>query len=264
MTFNIWTFLFEVLNFLVLAFVLHRLLYHPLRAAIEKRRQAAVAEREEAAKLHREASELQQRLQHQLADQEQERQKVFRQAHEQAEADRKKLLAETERVIRERQEEQRRALERERKEALAALRGEVAGLAVGLAKRLLTEAADSTLHRQLTLRLTETLRQLPEEDRQQLRNQWQPEDGAVLETAQELDGATMEQVTGAATAILGRSVTLVVRVRPDLLGGVSLRLGGQVWDASLAGQLGDASLPSSPLFSASGGEAKGNGVEARS
>ena len=35
MTFNGWTFLFQVLNFVVLAYALHRLLYRPLREAIE-------------------------------------------------------------------------------------------------------------------------------------------------------------------------------------------------------------------------------------
>src|SRR5262249_32360016 len=142
MTFNVWTFLFEVLNFLVLAFVLHRLLYRPLREAVERRQQAVAREREEAARASQEAAGLQQRLQEQLAEQEQERQLRLRQAHEQAEADRKKLLAETERVIRDRQEEQRRALAREREEALQALHGEVAGMALDLARRLLAGVAD--------------------------------------------------------------------------------------------------------------------------
>jgi F-type H+-transporting ATPase subunit b len=240
MTFNVWTFLFEVLNFLVLAFVLHRLLYRPLREAVERRQQAVAREREEAARAGREAVGLQQRLQEQLAEQEQERQKLLRQAHEQAEADRKKLLAETERVIQERQEEQQRALAREREEALQALHGEVAGMALDLARRLLAGAADCTLHRQLALRLVEALRAVPERDREQLQAHWQPGDGAVLETAQDLDGPTLGQVVGAVGTVLGRPVTPAVQVRPELLGGVRLRLGGQVWDASLAGQLGDA------------------------
>jgi F-type H+-transporting ATPase subunit b len=237
MTFNVWTFLFEVLNFLVLAFVLHWLLYRPLRAAVERRQQGAAREREEAASARQEAAALEQRLQAQLAEQERERQQLLRQAHEQAEADRKKLLAETERVIRDRQEEQRRALAREREEALQALQGEVAGIAVDLTRRLLAGAADSTLHRQLTLRLAEALGQVPAEEREHLRAQWQPGDGAVLETAQELDGPALGQVTDAVGIVLGRPVTPAVQVRPELLGGVRLRLGGQVWDASLAGQL---------------------------
>lgn len=32
MAFNIWTFLFEIVNFVVLACILHRLLYRPLRS----------------------------------------------------------------------------------------------------------------------------------------------------------------------------------------------------------------------------------------
>jgi F-type H+-transporting ATPase subunit b len=243
MTFNIWTFLFEVLNFLVLAFVLHRLLYHPLREAVERRRREVAREQEEAEKARQDAATLESRLKQQLADQEQERLKLLREAHEQAEADRKKLLAETERVIRDRQEEQRRALEREREEALQSLRGEVADWAVGLTRRLLAEAADSSLHRQLALRLVETLRHTPEGECEHLRDQWQPGDGAVLETSQALDDATLGQITDGAEAVLGRPVVPAVQVRPELVCGVRLRLGGQVWDASLAGQLDEGPVP---------------------
>jgi F-type H+-transporting ATPase subunit b len=247
MTFNVWTFLFEVLNFLVLAFVLHRLLYRPLREAVERRQQAAAREREEAAAAHREAEALQQRWQRQLAEQEHERQQLLHEAHEQAEAERKKLLADSESLVRARQEEQRRALEREREEVLQALQGEVTSMALDLARRLLAEAADATLHRQLALRLVETLQQVSEDDRGHLQAQWQSGDGAVLETAQKLDEPTLGRVAGAVAATLGRPVTPAVQLRPELLGGVRLRLGGQVWDASLAGQLGEGPLPATEV-----------------
>jgi F-type H+-transporting ATPase subunit b len=237
MTFNLWTFLFEALNFLVLAFVLHWLLYRPLREAVERRQEATTRARGEAEKARQAAADLESQLQRQLAEQEQERQKLLREAHEQAEAERKKLLADTEAVVRGRQDDQRRALQRERNEALLALRNEVAGMAVDLTRRLLAEAADRSLHQQLTLRLIETLHQAAQQDGEQLRAQWQPSDGAALETAEELDRETLGRVTEAVATVLGRPVTPAVQVRPELLGGVRLRLGGHVWDATLSGQL---------------------------
>ncbi len=40
MVFNVWTFLFQVVNFLVLVAILRWLLYSPLREAIDRRREA--------------------------------------------------------------------------------------------------------------------------------------------------------------------------------------------------------------------------------
>jgi len=242
MTFNLWTFLFEVLNFLVLAYVLHRLLYRPLRAAVEKRQQETARARTEADKARQEAEELLQQVQERQARQEQERQKLLREAHQLAEADRKRLLAEAERTVRERQEEARKALDREREETLHALRGEMTDLALDLTRRLLKGAADRTLQTQLIRRLIETLHTLPEAERAQLRSHWQPQDAAVLETAEELDGAALSEVADAVKTALDRQVTPSVSVRPELIGGVRLRLGGQVWDASLAGQLDHSHL----------------------
>jgi len=239
MTFNLWTFLFEILNFLVLAFVLHRLLYRPLREAVARRQEATARARTEADKARQEAQDLEHQLQERLAQQDREREKTLRTAHEQAEAERKQLVAEAERTIRERQDEARKTLDREREESLRTLRSEVATMALDLTRRLLTGAAERTLHIQLVRRLIETLHDLPEAEREQLARDWQPQDGAVLETAEALDAATLTDVNAAVSLVLQKPATPSVNVLPELIGGVRLRLGGQVWDASLAGQFED-------------------------
>jgi F0F1-type ATP synthase delta subunit len=38
-------------------------------------------------------------------------------------------------------------------------------------------------------------------------------------------------------SLAGRPLGMTVRVRPDLLGGVRLRIGGHVWDATISGPL---------------------------
>jgi F-type H+-transporting ATPase subunit b len=237
MTFNWWTFLFEALNFVVLAYVLHRLLYRPLREAIDKRRQANVQAQAEAEKARKEAEMLQQRLREQLAAAEQQRQELVHQAHEQAEAERKQLLVDTERATQRRQEEVRQSIAWEREQALKSLRQELIGQAIQLTERLLSQAVDRTLHQQLAIRLVERLRQVAEANSESLRTTWQIEDGAVLETAQDLDSETLGRVQAAVSSLVGKPVALTIQTRPALLGGLRLRIGGQVWDSSLAAPL---------------------------
>jgi F-type H+-transporting ATPase subunit b len=237
MHFNLWTFLFEAINFVVLAYVLRWLLYRPLRQAIDRRREADAKARADAEKARTEAEELHGQLAVRLAQATAESQAMVHKAREQAEAERRTVLSDAEQAVQRRREEVRQALDREREEALQALHGEVVGQAVELTRRLLQEAADRTLDRQLAGRLIETLRDIPDGEREELRRQWRPADGAVLETAAELDGATLDKVHEAVTAVVGQAAAPVVTTNPDLLGGVRLRMGGHVWDASLAGQL---------------------------
>jgi F-type H+-transporting ATPase subunit b len=237
MTFHWWTFLFEALNFVVLAYVLYRLLYRPLREAIEKRRAANVHAQEEAAKARQEAEALQQRLLEEFARAEQQRQELIHLAREQAASEGRKLLAEAEQAAHRRLEEALQDVQRERELALKSLHQEVIGQAIELTRRLLSEASDRTLHQQLALRLAQTLEQLPQEEREQLRATWHSSDGLVLESAQDLDAGTLERLTKAASGIVDQPLSLAVKNRPELVGGVRLRLGGHVWDGSLAGQV---------------------------
>lgn len=237
MAFNGWTFLFQLLNFVALAYILHRLLYGPLHAAIDQRRAANAKTQADAVAAQQQAAALQEQLEQQLADQEEKRQTAIREARAQAEKERGKLLAAAERRVEEQLKESRLAIERERDEAHKALHGEVIAHALALTQRLLREATDRTLHQQLALHLAEVLGQLSSVERDELRAQWQGGDGALLETAEELADPALAQVTQALTAALGTAVPLVVQVKPELLCGARLRVGGQVWDSSLAGQL---------------------------
>jgi F-type H+-transporting ATPase subunit b len=240
MTFNFWTFLFEMLNFLVLAYVLYRLLYRPLHQAIDRRREATARAQTEAETVRQEALAMQQQLQGQLAEVDKQRQEAIRQAQIEGETRRRELLAQAERAVQRRQEEVRQELEKERQEALAALRGDVVEQAVDLSRRLLRGAANRGLNEQFAERLAESLEGLPEVEREQVRQYWRLEDGAVLETAVDMNGEVKRRLSEAVTAVVGEPVELAVVTKPDLVGGVRLRLGGHVWDASLAGQLDQA------------------------
>ncbi len=88
MTFNIWTFLFEIVNFVVLAYILHRVLYRPLRAAIERRRAAIAQAQADAEKARDEALAMQKQLESQLADTERQRHEALQKTRELAEAER--------------------------------------------------------------------------------------------------------------------------------------------------------------------------------
>ena len=106
MVFNVWTFLFQVVNFLVLVAT-------PAMAALQARfaRRSIGAARPTPRRrptprpARREAAALQAALTQQLADLDHRREAVGREARERAEAERQTLLADTEQAIQRRREE---------------------------------------------------------------------------------------------------------------------------------------------------------------
>ncbi|MGP0069374.1 MAG: F0F1 ATP synthase subunit delta [Isosphaeraceae bacterium] len=246
MVFNVWTFLFQVVNFLVLVAILRWRLYEPLRDAIDRRREANEKARNDAVSARREAAGLQATLTpQQLADLDRQREAVIQEAHARAETERQPLIAQTEQSIRRHRAEVDQQFAREREEALRSLRAELVHSAVEMAERLLSEASGSMLQRQLTVELIEELRRIPDDDRQRLRDEWEDGDAAVVETASDLNGEVLHDLGGATESLAGRPLGVSVQVEPALLGGVRLRIGGQVWDTSMVGRLEELEAASS-------------------
>lgn len=61
----------------------------------------------------------------------------------------------------------------------------------------------------------------------------------ALESARDLTQDQVDSITSTVGAKLGKRVTAVVRVRPELLAGYKLRIGNRVIDATLKGMLTD-------------------------
>src|SRR5687767_5346152 len=59
----------------------------------------------------------------------------------------------------------------------------------------------------------------------------------IVETAYPLSNPVRERITGRLTQLLGREVILTTEVNEDLLGGLMVRVGDTVYDASLAARL---------------------------
>jgi F-type H+-transporting ATPase subunit b len=240
MTFNVSTFLFQVVNFAALAFVLHRLLYRPIRKAIEQRQADNLRARNEAEQARQEAGAAREELRKRLREFAEQREAMVRDAQKQTEAMRAKRLAEAEQEADAVRQRARQDVEALRTEAFQSWSSEVESLAIGLAERLLREAAGTSITHQLTVRLAETLERLPETDRRQIRQDMSPGGMAVLEVAQEIDDGARQQLVDAVCKLRETSGELRIETAPNLIAGARLRLDGHIWDASIAGQIAAA------------------------
>jgi len=149
MEFDLTTFFLEVLNFLVLVWLLKRFFYRPVLAVIEKRQADTAKVIADAAAMRREADELKKECQGRLAGVEQERAAARAGLDEEIAAERLRRLSAVEaEVTADRQ--RRQMLEgREKSEREAALEREAVSIATRFASRFLDRLAGPDLEAKL-------------------------------------------------------------------------------------------------------------------
>ncbi|MCA9608979.1 MAG: F0F1 ATP synthase subunit delta [Myxococcales bacterium] len=230
MALDLTTLAFETINFLVLAALLWRLVYRPLRRAIDARR-AAIAEDLEHARSAREAAEA-----HELEwrDREAElielRERIRAEAIDEAEAERARILARAREDADAERARVTQLLETERSAAAKWVRSAVwsrgTDLAGRLARELVPEALDDALFRRLLPVVEVHLAGL------------EGSDGEVELTGARLAATEQtEALRAVVAATLGRVPRMTVREDAELLAGWTVRIGDLVLDASLAGEL---------------------------
>ena len=143
------TLLFQFLNFFVLVAILAKFGYKPLLAVMEERKKRIEDDLRQAEEAKGAAAALQEEYTQKLLDARKEAMGIIEKATVQAETSADEILKDTQRLI-ERQKEQAKAqIAQEREQALAAAKGEVVGLSVTMAEKILGKEIDATIDDQL-------------------------------------------------------------------------------------------------------------------
>lgn len=232
------TFGLQVLNFLVLVWLLKRFLYKPVFTVITDRRAALERLRAEAERLRAEGETLKQRYEGRLAEWEQEKQQARARLHEELNKERARLMEEIHRSVAQEREKAKTLEERRRQELRR--QAEEAGLALGarFAARLLERLAQPTLTGQLAALAVEELRTLPEERRHTIRAICLNGDAvASVSSAHQLDESQREILSAALGEVVGRTVTCLWTEDASLLAGVQVSVGPWVFAANLRDEL---------------------------
>lgn len=148
---------FQIVNFLLLVFLLHRLLYRPVLNMLDQRKERIREGQEAAQQARTEAEQLRAEYERQLEESRAHARKIIEDATAAAERLREESVAnaqqEAQRILEKGQEELRAEVAHARRE----LRQEVATLSVAVAGKLIQESLDSEKNRELTARLVADL-----------------------------------------------------------------------------------------------------------
>ncbi len=235
MELDLTTFILELVNFLILVWLLKRFLYKPVLEVIEKRRAAIRASLDEAAQTQRAAEAAKEQYDHRLADWEHERETAREQLRAEIQQERARLMDEVKKELAAERSKAAARNQREAEEWRRKVEEQAQHLAAAFAARLLERAAGPELERRLVEAALEDLRALPPERAAELR------DGAAeatVWTATELPEALRQKIELALQGLAPEGpLRCTFEQQPELMAGMRVQLGPWTLQANLRDEL---------------------------
>lgn len=232
------TFFLEILNFLVLVWLLRRFLYRPVLAAITRRQESVRSQLDSARTIRAEAAALQNEYENRISSWQQERDRQLADLDNELQALRRQRMEELDQEITEAREkahasEQRRLADSRQELEAAALKQGTA-----FASSLLSELAGPELEQLLVDRTIRYLRDLPETRWQRLQEDLAENGGnCQITSAFELKAAQKQAVSAVIVDRLNMPQQLQFQTDSALICGLEILLGSWAVGANLRDEL---------------------------
>jgi F-type H+-transporting ATPase subunit b len=235
MKFNIWTFLLQTINFIVLLFILKRLLFKPVRDILQKRRDLVRESLEKVELTQKEAQALKEEQQTEMERLKELKVRMVDEMRANVLEEKKRLLAEAGQDAAERVEKAMALFEKEKAGFEAGLRERVVETVHLYSTNLLRGITDEELHRGIWRRFQNELERISRDIA--ARGMHDEEVKIELASAYPLGEEELGALQSALGKELSRKVTIHLTIDETLIAGVKLRFGDMVYDSSLAGQV---------------------------
>jgi F-type H+-transporting ATPase subunit b len=230
------TFILEIINFLILVWVLKRLLYVPIKKVILQRKETIQETLKQAEKLRGESKELQEKYENRLKDWEmekEEKQKVFQQEMEKEKARQLSLLQESlkkEREIMSAREQQRiqTLINKNLQKSLS--------LAAQFSAQFLKRLATPELEIKIIEIFCDDFMHLSSSELSELIENLTHET-IDIETAYSIADSQKELLLKILKKVLGDQIQCNFNMDPNLLSGISIRIGSHQLQANLRDEL---------------------------
>lgn len=227
----------QIINFIILLWLLKRFLYGPLLNAMQQRQERisniegeALAKEKEAAKQVGEYAE-------KIARLEEERQALLNSARGQAEEERQAYLVRARQEVMEKRESWEAALAREKDSFIREGTNLLGQEAVRIARAVLEDLAGEELEQRMALNLLNKLKNMPAEERLPIKESLGKEAGIRLYSSFPLKSPMQHRIKKDLAKELGLDLDVAFLVNGDLVCGLELEAGGYHLGWSIADYL---------------------------
>ncbi|MBV7331641.1 F0F1 ATP synthase subunit B [Chloroflexi bacterium TSY] len=227
MQFDWFTFVAQIINFVVLLILLQRFLYKPILQTMRAREEQIAARFEEAESQGQQAQREAELFREKRQDLESQRSDLLAAAVSDAQQQRKQLLDEARSEVDGMREQWLAAIAREKASYLHELRKRVSEQVFMIARRALKDLATSTLEEQIVTVFCQRLQQLDKQEKSALAQAIQNSQGqAVIRTVFGLNETQKTTLIDLLHGLFDEEIGIVFEEAPDLLCGIELQAYG--------------------------------------
>ncbi|MFO7680981.1 MAG: F0F1 ATP synthase subunit B [Chloroflexota bacterium] len=233
-----FTFIAQIINFLILVLLLRRFLYGPIMNAMAER-ERKIADRLTQAEEQRTAAATEiEAYRQKNVNFEQEREQLIRDAQTEVADRRKAWLQEARTEVNDMRTYWQKALAEEKESFLQMVRQQAGQQTYQVIRRALTDLADADLEAQIVQVFLARLAALPDADIRAIREALQADRAALtLNSGFELDTTQRQTLRNAILSQFGAGQAIQVRMNPELICGLELAAPGHKVAWSLASYL---------------------------
>lgn len=232
---NLSTLLLQVANFLIMAYILARFLFKPLKEMLDKRASRVTRAVDEAEKATREAEALRLEYEKKRENIDAEIAALKNEARIVIDETRQQMLQEAYQEIEAMRARAKEELEQQRADALRLHRSKIGELVATLTQRMMEGILNPQLHQAYLDAFLDQLRLVQSDGR--ISTSGEEAVSAELITATPLTQEDKARIATALETVVTQPIDLACRVDPGLIAGAMVRLGDTLIDGSLQGQL---------------------------
>lgn len=237
MSFDWSTAILEIVNFLILLWILKRFLYRPVLNIVARRQEGIEQALRQAAESETQAQALQDRYEDRLADWEREKSAARHDFQRDLEAERAQALADLDRELQDLRQKARSAEQRRQEQQAHDAEIHALELASRWASRLLGELSGPELHQRLLDMSVDQLGNLTAERKQLLLDGLGKTRQVEIVSAYPLSTAQHDQLEQAFSSLFDQPISLRPEVDPQLQAGLRITAGPWLMQANIADEL---------------------------
>ncbi len=226
--------LFQIFNFAILCLLLYAWAYKPVLKMLEIRKQKIAQGLEDARIASDARANAEQEATRIISEAQARASQMVRDATDRSEAAALEIRAATEAELSKEREASLAEVQIERDRMLGDLRSQIAALAIAAAQKLIAQSLDEQRQHALINEFFSGVRGGKLEVLEGISFNGS---AAEVTSALPLSAEEMEAVKQEVLAKVGKQASVSFRIDPNILGGLVIRIGGKVLDASVAGQL---------------------------
>lgn len=233
-----FTVIAQVLNFLILVWLLKRFLYKPILSAIDSREKKVAAELVNAASKETEAKKEKEEFKHKNEEFDQQRNALLSKAKDETKAERQRLLEEARKEASDLSSKQQEALRNEIQNLNQEISHRTEQEVFAITRKVLKDLAGTSLEERIVEVLVQRLHELKGEEKEQLISAFKTSPKQFLiRTAFDLSQQHRDLIRETINETLGIETRPDFKTAPDLVSGIELTADGQKVTWSIADYL---------------------------